>query len=329
MSESGRLMLVIDQELRIINTDGSVREVIIPREDFEKIFTSEFHILPFAEASPDGKKLLVLTCMDQMEGATHGGHICDDSQLFLSTTDLTQIKMYSPYGNGNLDWSPTSDKVLIQKPVDIEGRQVISAVGPNFGEVVQSFDASVAFWSFDGSQIYYYHQNNWYVVNSDGSDQHVLECALCSMAPEISSNAVAQSPDGKQLALAYKDGSVIITSPDFADFKMISFDNSVGYLSWSPDSKRLVVDMYQGANQSKTMILDANGSLIEELEYPGGSPFITVCGWSPDSKQIAYLAYFPSGYKLYLYETGTQKSVELLSFELKDERCPIWLPANP
>ncbi len=320
-----KLLIVADNALQTINTDGSGVDTIVPREQFEKMFPaiSASGGTPYISAviSPDGKKILVITC-------TFLGFSCENKRLYLSTIDLATIVNFKSYSGGLLQWSPDSDKVLLQGSANSMSKQIISANASNFGNITQLPKSSAAFWSFDGANIYYY-DNGLYVIKSDGTGQQTMKCDLCSMAGDLSSYSIAASPDGQRIAIGYKDGTLIIARADLSTFKTGLVGGYINQLHWSPDSQKVAVDINTGSNQTDIFVVGLDGSIIEKLPRPEGINYINTCGWSLDSQQIDYLAILESGHALYLQGLGQTKPTLLMSVKTDSISCPIWLSTQP
>jgi Tol biopolymer transport system component len=326
MGGSGQLMIVTNNELEAVNADGSSSRTIISKQQFEK----EFAPIPtrtgtpqwYPTVSPDGQKLLVLTC-------TMIGFGCSNYKLYLSDVDFKRVKTFQSYKAGLTQWSPDGDKILVRETNgNTEGVDIISA-GADFGKVTHLPIASSAYWSSDGKSVYYYN-NGWFIVNNDGTGAHPLKCDLCSLASNPSNFVVAESPDDQRIAIGTIDGTVIIANTsDFNQFKLASVGSYVNQLHWSPDSQKLAVDINMSPNQSDVIILGMDGTVIEKLVRPEDANFIITCGWSPNSEQTDYQAILSTGYDLYLHTLGQQESFHLLSTEGYDQSCPVWLPASP
>jgi len=319
------MLIVADNELWRINMDAPGMQVIIPRGQFEKKFpevsASSINSYISAVISPDGKKILLLTC-------TFFGFSCGNKKLYLSTVDLATIVEIKSYSGGLLQWSPDSDKVLLQGSANSMSKQIISANASSFGAVTQLPKSSAAFWSFDGANVYYYN-NGLYIIKSDGTGQQTVKCDLCSMAGNLSSYAIAASPDGQRIAIGYKDGTLIITSADLSTFKMGLVGGYINQLHWSPDSQKVAVDINTGSNQTDIFVVGLEGSIIEKLPRPERINYINTCGWSPDSRQIDYLAILEPGNALYLQGLGQEKPTLLTSVKTNSMSCPVWLSIQP
>jgi len=319
-------MIVIHNELEVVNADGSSSQTIISKQEFEK----EFAPIPtkkgipqwYSTVSPDGKKLLVLTC-------SMIGFECFNYKLYISDIDSQRVKTFQSYKAGLMQWSPDGDKILIRETNGNTGGVDIISAGDDFGKVTHLPVASSAFWSSDGKSVYYYN-NEWFNIQSDGTGAQPLKCDLCSLASNPSNLVIAESPDGKWIAIGTTDGTVIIAnSSNFNQFKLASVGSYVNQIYWSPDSQNLAVDVDTSSNQSDVIVLKVDGTVIEKLVHPQGANFIITCGWSPNSKQIDHLAIFSTDSGLYLHTIGQQPPFHLLSIDNHDLNCPIWLLASP
>ncbi len=323
---TGSLVIVADNELRLISADGANSKVILSKAQFETSFPAlgKSDTVPYWSSviSPDGNKILVYTC-------TLFSTACNNKRLYISSLDLAHTVTLRTFSGGLLEWAPSSDKLMMQSATDARIKTVFSVAGDSFGKINNLPGSQAAFWSFDGSQIYYYDQKVWYVINSDGSQKKALKCDLCANVPDPSSYAVAQSPDGQSIAIGYMDGTIIIASSDLVSFKMSMLGSYVNKLYWSPNSTRLAVDLRTNANQSDIVILNQDGAFVKKLARPEDVLFMNTCGWSPDSQSIDYLGLGSSGNDLYIQPLAQPVAIHRLSLHSENISCPIWLPANP
>ena len=108
---SGGLMILVNNEIRLVNADGSGEKTVISKQQFEKEFApipSKTGI-PYwsANISPDGKKLLVLTC-------TRTSYSCETYKMYLSDIDFKRVRTSQEYKGGFMEWSSDSSKIPIQ-----------------------------------------------------------------------------------------------------------------------------------------------------------------------------------------------------------------------
>jgi hypothetical protein len=324
---SGKLLVVVNNEVKLINADGSGETTIISKQQFE----TQFAPLPAETGipywsgiiSPDGKKLLVLTC-------TRVGYSCENYKLYLSDMDFKRVKTFESYEGGVMQWSDDGSKILVRPTNGIKESMDIISAGADFGEVTQLPVSSSAFLSSDGNQVYYYDEV-WSIVNSDSTEAHPLKCDMCSMVSNPSSFVIAESPNRQLAAIGYLDGTVIIASTsNLSNFKLASVGNYVSQIHWSPDGKKMAVDVNTDSTHSDVIILGTDGTVIEKLARPEGVNYVSTCGWSPDSAQIDYMAILSAGNSFYLHTLGQQEPFPLFStIEGGDQSCPVWLPSNP
>jgi len=241
--------------------------------------------------------------------------------------DLATIVNFESYSGGLLQWSPDSDKILLQGLGNSMNKKIVSANISNFGNITPLPASSAAFWSFDGANVYFY-DNGLYIIKSDGTGKQTVKCDLCAMAGSLASYAIAQSPDGQRIAIGYKDGTVIIANSDLSTFKMGVVSGYINQLHWSPDSQKVAVDINSGSNQTDIFIVGLDGSIIEKIPRPEGINYINTCGWSPNSQQIDYLAILESGNALYLHGLGQNTPTLLMSVKTNSISCPVWLPTQ-
>jgi Tol biopolymer transport system component len=316
---SGKLMVVVDHEIKVLNPGGSDEKIMVSQQEFEQKFPlPASYSYRFSSISPDGQKIIVATCRYA------GFSICYDYKLYLSRIDGSRTSILGS-NSGVPAWSPDGKKILIR--AGKTGRQVFSAE-EEFGGFVDLPSASAAFWSYDSKLIYYY-DKGWYTVKNDGTDIQALKCDICKMATEPSAYAVAQSPDGQKIALGMIDGTVVITDPDLIHFKFANLGSYVNTVHWSPDSKKLAVDITSGSDKTDIVILGSDGAIIQQLQRPEGIQYVNTCNWSPDSQAIDYIALRDSGGDLYLQSLDAEKPLLLASFQIGEDSCPVWLTGNP
>lgn len=323
---TGKLMIATNNEVKLINADGSGETTVASKQQFE----ANFPPLPAgtgipywsAVLSPDGKKILVLTC-------TRQSYTCVNYKLYLSDLDFKRTEAYESFEGGVMEWSSDGGKILVRPTNGIKGVMDVISAGDDFGKITHLPVSSSAFFSSDGNQVYYY-DGVWSIVNSDGTQAHPLKCDMCSMVTNPSSFVIAESPDRKLVAIGYLDGTLIIASTsDFSNFKLASVGSYISRIHWSPDGKMLAVDTRTSTNQSDVIILQMDGTVIEKIPHPEGVNYISTCDWSPDGKQINFTSTLSTGSSFQLHTLGQQKPFPLFSIEKGEQTCPVWLPDSP
>ena len=326
---AGSLVVVIGHEVRVMAADGSAARVLLSKEAFEAQFPvdGDAQSVPYWSGllSPDGKSLLVFTC-------AQFSFDCNNKRLYVSRLDLSQTSVIKTFSGGLLMWAPTSDKFMMQYATDERNKIVVTAgLGEkgSYGKTNNLPASEAAFWSFDGSQVYYYDNKSWSVVNSDGSSKRTLKCEQCPIAPDPHSYAVAQSPDGARIAIGYLDGTIVIASSDLTSYTIGKVGGYVNKLLWSPDSAWVAVDVRTSSNQSDVSILNASALPIGNLARPEGAKFMNACAWSPDSQNLAYLTLGDGGNEIYLQPMTQPEPIHFLSLQNEIGTCPVWLQEKP
>ena len=319
-----RLIFVADDELHAVNIDDLVEKVIVPKQRFDIVFPVQGAGSPIrsSKISPDGKKIAVWACgMIEL--------ICKNPTLYLGVIDNLDNVVALPGNAGTfLLWSPASDRVLINGSEGSFSKDVVSLSDADFGKITHLPDSSAAFWSYNGSQVYYFN-SGWYIVNNDGSNSVPVKCDICSGAPDPSTYAVAQSPDGKSVAIGYQLGTVIIASADLMNYKMAVLGSMVNSLYWSPDGTKLAISTQLGVGKSEVMIVGADGTVIGKLSRPKEVNEMHMCEWLPNSQAVVYTAPLAQGYAIYLQVLDEPQPVRLKTIMNDVENCPVWLPASP
>ncbi len=322
---TGKMLIVVNNELRQLSLNDDSLKTLITRELFETNFPAigRKDTTPYWSSilSPDGKNIVVFAC-------SQFGFDCGNKRLYLGSTDLSRKVIIRTFAGGLLAWAPTSDKLIMQYSTDPRIKNVLSAAEDHFGKISSLPASDAAFWSFDGSQVYYSSQKGWNVVNSDGSQKKALECDLCANVSAPSSFAVAQSPDGRLIAIGLMDGTVIIASSDLGSFKIGLLGSYVNKIMWSPDGNLLAVDVRTSPNQSDVFILTKDGLIVKKIARPENAMYMNTCAWSPESKQIAFLALGNSGNDLNIQSLDQPNAIHLLSLGSENSSCPIWLSEN-
>ena len=325
---SGRLLFFRDSALSSFDIVNQNVEVILSKQSLMEVLELEnvFHYGISGYISPDGKKALIHACGDES---------CTDSKfkIALVTTTLSLVKSFNLGSISAVQWSPDSQKFLIQlypggAVSDGFITHIIDSNEANFGERIRLERAFHAFFSSDGRQVYYSTLGGYKVVNSNGSDKRALNCEVCK---DSFSYAGAVSPDGlkvvvplisetETIQIVYPDVtvtdskfkySIVIANGDFSASQVVASDIvSLSSIStpilWSADSERILFNVAEYDSDSQTIkseevrevikVVEIDSGKISTLTLPEEAQHVFLCGWSPDNRLISYIAvFFPSG----------------------------------
>ena len=175
-------------------------------------------------------------------------------------------------------------------------------------------------WSPDGTRIAFLRTSGgarWAMVaNADGSQPERLADGWGGAEPP------AWSPDSRLVAFSTtRDGEQPIVVVDVSNHTVTHFDGcGAGFLSWSPDSGRLVC-----LRHGDVVTVNVDGSELRAITTEG---FGELPAWSPTGEWIAYLSRRSGGTELYVSHpdgTGERKLTDLSPDGLGGY-SPVWSP---
>ncbi len=157
-------------------------------------------------------------------------------------------------------------------------------------------------WAADGSRIAYESSNQagfrLFVMNQDGSDQHLVSPAASSNTDDVQP---AWSPDGTQIAFASTRGGgwhLWVMNADGTNLRELPGDLAQ-HPAWSPDGSSIAYDA-----SGSIFVIGADGTNERRLATPPASHSDESPDWSPDGATVAFAEYAWDGTSSGLYVVG-------------------------
>ncbi|NOZ76050.1 MAG: hypothetical protein GXO90_11880 [FCB group bacterium] len=146
----------------------------------------------------------------------------------------------------------------------------------------------------------------------------------------------ALSPDGSKIAIlsdrsGYADIYLIDAVTGKEIRRLIKGNRSIDFeelkwlqpgISWSPDSKRIVIAAKAGS-QDVFHLVDVASGKTTKLEIPMDGLFSA--SWSPDGNQLAFVGNHAGSSDIYLYSFDTEEVTNLTHDPFSDSE-PVWSP---
>ena len=229
--------------------------------------------------------------------------LCESGQthVFFITPDGQEVHEWTTYNALSPRWTAGGERVTLLAydgslwgvyNVDTSGSgyQVPMLEGDNYwlADLYSDF-----VWSPDSAYIAYVREPRLWVIDSSGVE----------LAPPVPASRVGRglswSPDSRQLAFVGEDGQI----------HALDLDNSASSLTddllmgnnpaWSPDGRFIAFSAYTDGELTETSRTELYVIALEDGERRLVSDDLRLAvegiQWSPDSQQIAFEAYTPSG----------------------------------
>jgi hypothetical protein len=236
-----------NDEIYVMNPDGSNQRRLTntPEEDWHPAW------------SPDGTQIVFQRI---------SGNISNVCVINADGSGYTQITQWTP-NDGTAQrpvWSPDGSKIVVTRESGMGQKLIVmNANGSNQVEIVNlGRDPS---WSPDGTRIAFIRWEGGglqiWTVSPDGSNQKMLtQGDHDHMYP-------TWSPDGHQIAFEYDHAHVAVMDAGGGPPRIIADKRSYN-LSWSPDSKKLVIaPLGEGL-----WLVNADGSGLTQIAQEGTQP---------------------------------------------------------
>jgi len=184
-------------------------------------------------------------------------------------------------------WSPRPDGPIAYVEELPDGQTSVWIVQPDGSQPRRVSDGSfVSGWSSDGTRIYDYHRKSNSIRSVDWSSS-TPSAATLVVLPEISANYPCVSPDGR----------------------LVAFASPVSGLQSLLANQRLVVWDISTSKQIASAPIGGWKGLL--------------CGWSPDSRRIAYGDFGSGNVGLWVLDVATEKSQKRIN---RPFTMPRWSP---
>jgi dipeptidyl aminopeptidase/acylaminoacyl peptidase len=145
-------------------------------------------------------------------------------------------------------------------------------------------------------------------------DDNEVELAVARMAKVGAASSPSFSPDGSRIAFVTNISGLpqVWTMPTAGGYPSLvtSFDDPVGFVTWSPDGQWLAFNVAPGGGFNEQIyVVRPNGTELRRLT-DGGKAGNFLDGWSPDGRFIAYSSNRrdPSARDSYLVDVATGQS---------------------
>lgn len=201
-------------------------------------------------------------------------------EVYVMNEDGSDVRRLTnnPAWDGAPAWSPNGRTIVWQScreggKCDI---RVMNADGSGKRDLTDNdhWDGAPA-WSPDGRRIVFFSDRerdqalpllergtDLYVMDSDGGSVRRLTTSGINVAPDW-------SPNGRQIVFRGGDGNEIhIMNADGTNQRLLR--DMAGHPIWSPNGREIAVG---------TLVMDADGSNVRQLDIPSGGPRVTVADW--------------------------------------------------
>jgi Tol biopolymer transport system component len=177
-----------------------------------------------------------------------------------------------------------------------------------------------ASWSPDGEKMALIHEGDIWIVPLEGGDPVKI-----TDTPEVE-RWINWSPDGKMISYIFpsKQTGMLCTIPANGGISKVLYNGCEDGSIWSPEGNYITVP-----SGNKLIILSPNGGKEKEIDIPnklttGNSSALS---YSPDGKQIAFIASSEDGSSIYMYSIENNEFTHLAFENLNEYKYFLnWSP---
>ena len=252
------------------------------------------------------------------------GHSPDgigDYDLYVASADgsgPTRVTHASAYHG---QWSPDGTHLAYMSPRSGYHQIYVSdTTGAN--EVQLTSDSSAhdyPRWSPDGSRIAYTKDQSTWVMNADGSNQHLLLASSFT-------DAVSWSPDGNQIAFGGME--VFVMNADGSHYHGLTYtpDHYSTAPVWSPDGTRIAFITSRDSAATDIYMMNADGTNQTALTHSPYGVANEQIAWSPDGTRLAFRSNQPDSHPNIYTMNPDGTDVTDITHSIGDNYGPTWHP---
>jgi Tol biopolymer transport system component len=237
--------------------------------------------------SPDGKKFAFATATGKCLDPVQQKAVCEwNNQIYVARADGSEMSLLTDAPASDPVWSPDGRKILVRKykPVQYTADQMT---------------------------------HHLWIMNPDGGEPKELAA--------LGLGDYGWSPDGAEIGFTCSgkaNGEICTIHPDGSGLAQLT-DNSYydGFIQWSPDGKKILVDSSAEDNLFTLYLMDAGGGVPVRLVDK--SERILGADWSRANGKIAYVYKFHTD--IYSVNPDGSGDAQLTDHSAADT-CPVWSP---
>ncbi len=260
--------------------------------------------------SPVGGRLVFAS---SLEGSTA-------SDIYVINADGTGRARLTRSGAEFPDWSPDGSRIAFN--LQSGGIVVMNADGTDHDTLTNQPGDGFAAWSPDGARLAYSLQSGQIgVIRPDGTGRIILT--------DEPGGSYRWSPDGTRIVYLDRGLRINVIYADGTRHVMMPEVPEPAWISWSPDSRRLLFEAGATGERDHIYIVNADGTGLERLTDLNQDDYNPA--WSPDGSRIAFISSRVPANPYQSYHVFTMSPIgddirQITKGELQYFRAPVWSP---